>query len=93
MNSSPQTIAQAFNPPSFPGKLPTSVDGYDVRIHQKTIWLSGNVRTQSEADELIATINALKAMLPNPSPPALPAPAVGEGDDNPQLRDLGRTEF
>lgn len=57
----------ARRPESLPapvGQSASSVEGYSLRIWQKKIWLAGTVRTQSEADELITAITALKAMLP-----------------------------
>lgn len=43
------------------GKAATS--GPEIGFAQKRIWLSGVVRTHTEADELIETINALKPLL------------------------------
>ncbi|MCZ3375883.1 hypothetical protein [Rhizobium sp. AG207R] len=39
------------------------VTGADISFSQKKIWLGGVITNQVEADELIATINALKPML------------------------------
>jgi hypothetical protein len=39
-------------------------NGHVVRIWQKTIYLGGIVRTQGDAEELIAIVAALKPMLP-----------------------------
>lgn len=61
-----------------PGKPLLPIEGFDVRIWQKTIWLAGTVRNRSEADELIATINALKMMLPHAVPTASLPPSEDE---------------
>lgn len=64
MNAPMQTLARSDSPAGAVGKRDTNIDGFDVRIWQKTIYLGGTVRTRSEAEELITTINALKMMLP-----------------------------
>ena len=61
-----QPAHRAESPGMLAGKPVQPVDGYDVRIWQKTIYLAGTVRTLLEAEELIETINALKKMLPDP---------------------------
>ena len=48
-------------------------EGFDVRVWHKTIYLAGTVRTNAEADELVATINALKTVLPDPVPTIEPS--------------------
>lgn len=50
--------------PSVSVRYAASSEGYEIRFSQKKIWIGGNVRDQAEADELIAAISALKAMLP-----------------------------
>jgi hypothetical protein len=68
MNAPMQTPTRSDSLAGPTGKAVPLVEGYDVRIWQKTIYLGGTVRTQDEAEELITTINALKAMLPAEEP-------------------------
>lgn len=70
MNRQVQTPRQEDGPGSQRGKPIQPVEGYEVRIWQKTIYLAGTVRTRAEAEELIETINALKMMLPAAIPSA-----------------------
>jgi hypothetical protein len=69
MSVTVQTPQRIDSPAGVTGKPAPPVEGYDVRIWQKTIFLAGTVRTRSEAEELIATLNALKGMLPDPAVP------------------------
>jgi len=78
MNAPMQTPQRIDNPAGLTSKAAQMAEGYDVRIWQKTIYLAGTVRTRVEADELVATINALKVMLPDPVPVPAPSPI---GDD------------
>jgi len=59
------------------GGKPTSDGGPDLRFAQRKIWLSGVITTRAEAEEFIATINALKAMLK--AEEASPAQSVSLG--------------
>ena len=63
----PMTVAtQPTRRPDYAAvpAVSATIDGPDVRLWQKRIWLGGTIRDQAEADECIATIAALKAMLP-----------------------------
>lgn len=81
MTIATQTARPVNNPALNTGTQVEASEGYDVRIHQKRIWLAGTIRDRAEAEELIATINALKPMLPDatgadsPSRPAVRNPA------------------
>lgn len=67
------TMMQHSRPPEIPRAIEKSfggisretpaITGADVSFAQKRIWLGGVITNQAEADELIATINALKPML------------------------------
>ncbi|MCO5064166.1 MAG: hypothetical protein M9924_07075 [Rhizobiaceae bacterium] len=48
---------------------------YEVSIRQKMLWLSGTIRDQAEADDVIAVINGLKSMLSAPKPESSEPPA------------------
>lgn len=63
------------SPPPAVGKAPVVpvVTGPDVRLVNKQIHLGGILVNQAEADDLIITIKALRAML-KPSPVVMPAP-------------------
>ena len=75
MNAPMQTLSRSDSPVGPTGKRDAGIEGFDVRIWQKRIYLGGTVRTRSEAEELITTINALKTMLPaeEPLPPTTEA--------------------
>lgn len=81
MTIAAQTARPVNNPAPATGTQVETTEGYDVRIHQKRIWLAGTIRDRAEAEELIATINALKPMLPeatgadSPSRPPVRDPA------------------
>jgi hypothetical protein len=81
MNSHTQTAQRADSPGIPTGNSIRTVEGYDVRIWRKTIYLGGTVRTRSEAEELIATIEALKMMLPASIPSASFPPSEEEAQD------------
>jgi len=66
MYQPPLPTQRSAPPAMLSGNSVPAVDGYEVRLAQKAIWLSGVVRTQTDADDLIAAINALKPMLPAP---------------------------
>ena len=81
MNMAAQTPTGAQNL-SWPGGKPQpspQSQGFDVRINQKTLWLAGTVHSQAEADDLIATITALRPML-HPSVVQQVADAPEESD-------------
>lgn len=78
-SSASQTFLRAEVLPPSVGKAADQSQGYDVRIHHKRLFLAGTVEHQAEADELIATILALKPMLRAP-PTALPPPANKDDD-------------
>lgn len=70
MNAPMQTLPRSNSLSGGGEKKEPAVEGFDVRIWQKRIYLGGTVRTRSEAEELITTINALKTMLPAEEPSA-----------------------
>lgn len=80
MNAPMQTPSRSDSPVGSMEKTGLAVEGYDVRIWQKTIYLGGTVRTRDEAEELITTINALKTMLPA----AMPLASATSSEDEPQ---------
>ena len=85
MAATHQTPQRVDSPP-FSSRMPqTAPLGFQVSINQKVIYLAGAVRDKTEADDLIATIEALKARLPE-APPAKPL-----ADDQPEemRRDWG----
>lgn len=44
-------------------RIDGSSEGHSIHYHNKCIWLGGRISTRSQADELIATVNALKPLL------------------------------
>lgn len=59
----PENPRGAEKSPSGISREMPAITGADVSFSQKKIWLGGVITNQVEADELIATINALRPML------------------------------
>lgn len=77
MDRSMLTAPAVASPQPVAGKAPATTQsvGPDVRLVNKQIHLAGILDTQADADDLIATITALKAMLKPAVPTLAPEPS------------------